>query len=255
MRIKYETIGQLAHSYNGMIERHSHWKPWNLVKLTGEPHVFPVWYGLIPLSFGVDVFEFAPDNSQWNSQAKMTGTIEKSASQLTLCYRVKIYRYLPSQYYVNLMEYTIPDALACCEIRSRECDHTLIHIWTVKFQLEKSPRKAKERLDKRSVFQSGKKSYRHSRTLETQNVWKRTLKMAIFINSFSPFFHFSLDWIGSVDGAEKPIHWPEWHSSETDALVPPLFYLWLLWHELWDDPRRGNHWQGPFQFEWTKFTK
>ncbi|TRY78459.1 hypothetical protein TCAL_11687 [Tigriopus californicus] len=79
---------------------------------------YAIGHALTPLTVGMEVFEFAPDNSQWNSQAKLTGTIEEATSQLTLCYRVKIYRYLPSQYYVNLMEYTIPEALACCEIRS-----------------------------------------------------------------------------------------------------------------------------------------
>eukprot|EP00095_Tigriopus_kingsejongensis_P007008 maker-scaffold430_size173499-snap-gene-0.44 protein:Tk07008 transcript:maker-scaffold430_size173499-snap-gene-0.44-mRNA-1 annotation:"glycine receptor subunit alpha-1" len=71
-----------------------------------------------PLCLGIRVMEFAPDNSQWNAQAILNGAIDEESEAVTVCYRVKIYRFIPSLYYINIFEYNVPEAPTCCEIRS-----------------------------------------------------------------------------------------------------------------------------------------
>jgi hypothetical protein len=71
------------------------------------------------------VFEFSPGNSAWNSQGHLNSSAPFPAvEELTVCYRLKIYRFLPSIYWINVLEYAIPgeeEESFCCEIRSREC--------------------------------------------------------------------------------------------------------------------------------------
>ena len=81
-----------------------------------------------PLNFvyvfiGVKVFEFSPDNSPWNSQAYLTdpsgeSLFNSTVDEITICYRLKIYRFLPSIYWIDILEYMAHGAQTCCEVRS-----------------------------------------------------------------------------------------------------------------------------------------
>ncbi len=76
------------------------------------------------------VFEFSPPSgdSGWNSQAfsaagsvRSPGGEAATITSATFCYRIKFYRFLPTEYWVNAFEYKIYDRdSGCCELRSRE---------------------------------------------------------------------------------------------------------------------------------------
>ncbi len=72
---------------------------------------------------GVRVFKFSPEGSPWNSQARLeeNGHFFLSPStELTVCYRAKVNRYLPQIYWINVFEYFREEDEISNEIRSRE---------------------------------------------------------------------------------------------------------------------------------------
>lgn len=69
----------------------------------------------------IPVLEFAPGDSPWNSQAHMNLPFELKNAQfdeVTICYRIKIFRFLPSIYWLNIIEYRDWDENQCCQMRS-----------------------------------------------------------------------------------------------------------------------------------------
>ena len=74
------------------------------------------------------VLTFSPEGKQWNSQASLlsskggedAGPFPSPTDQLTVCYRVKIHRYLPDIYWINVFEYFRRADETNNELRSRE---------------------------------------------------------------------------------------------------------------------------------------
>ena len=70
--------------------------------------------------------EFAPtSNLGWNSQAITAAPLDipSDVTQVSVCYRTKIFRFKPDIYWINVFEYTDREGGThpfCCELRSRE---------------------------------------------------------------------------------------------------------------------------------------
>ncbi len=65
----------------------------------------------------MSVLEFSPGDSTWNSISELSSTLRTSKA-FTMCYRIKIFRFLPSIYWINVATYTIGEDDTCCEMRS-----------------------------------------------------------------------------------------------------------------------------------------
>ncbi len=72
------------------------------------------------IKLGMKVVEFSAEGSEWTSQGRLVNppmTSNEDVTALTVCHRLKIYRFLPTIYWINILEYQAVGTDICCELR------------------------------------------------------------------------------------------------------------------------------------------
>ena len=66
------------------------------------------------------VFQFSPNKTPWDSYATLQSQPETlmESDQFSMCYRLKIFRFMPYIYWINIATYSIREDPTCCEIRT-----------------------------------------------------------------------------------------------------------------------------------------